>query len=179
MYRYVRIKFKESEEGTMKYFRRFISVITVISIVLTLIPVALADGQNNGTASDVSVIPGKNNAYVVFGKNVSSNKMSLVDGRDSNITDPQDPLYSEDFEMDGITGRKVYKENYVYMKVDKSKISPDDHRFLIIITYYDFGPQVGYFYVDYNSNDSQLSEEARNTRDIPLQNRVSLQSGPQ
>ena len=145
----------------MKYFRRFISVITVISIVLTLIPVALADEQNNGTASDVSVIPGKNNAYVVFGKNVSSNKMSLVDGRDSNITDPQDPLYSEDFEMDGITGRKVYKENYVYMKVDKSKISPDDHRFLIIITYYDFGPQVGYFYVDYNSNDSQLSEEAR------------------
>lgn len=147
----------------MKGLRKIVSLIVIVAMTVTLFPTALsADGSGDSNVmSEISVIPGKNNTYSVFGKTVTSNKMTFIDGRDSNITDPKDPLYSEDFEMDGITGRKVYKENYVYFKIDKTQINPDDHRFLIMITYYDFGPQVGYFYVDYNSNDPQLSEEAR------------------
>lgn len=151
----------------MKGFKRIISLIVTIAMILALVPGAMAadekDAAKEGASvmKEVSVIPGKNNAYVVFGEEIQSNKMTFVDGQESGITDPQDPLYSEDFEMDGITGRKVYKENYIYLKIDKSKISSDDHRFLILITYYDFGPQVGYFYVDYNSNDTAMSEEAR------------------
>ena len=149
----------------MKRFKKIISLITAFAMTVSLIPFALADevleNADPSVMSEVSVVPGKNNAYVVFGKEIQSNKMSFVDGRDSGITDSIDPLYSEDFEMDGIVGRKVYKENYVYLKVDKSKIGPDDHRFLVMITYYDFGPQLGYFYVDYNSKDTQLSEQAR------------------
>lgn len=149
----------------MKQCKKIIALIVALTFAVSLFPTALADSTekkaDNSVMNEVSVIPGKNNAYVVFGEQIQSNKMSFVDGKDSGITDPMDPLYSEDFEMDGIKGRKVYKENYVYFKVDKSKLSPDDHRFLVMITYYDFGPQVGYFYVDYNSNDQQLSEQAR------------------
>ena len=101
---------------------------------------------------EVSIVPGKNNYDVVFGDPIQSNKMTYNDGKAKGITDSSDPTWSEDFEMDGIKGRKVYGANHVYLNLDTTKFDPEkDHRFMVLLTYYDFGPDVGKYYFDYPS----------------------------
>ena len=116
----------------------------------------------------VSMTPGKNNAYILFGENIETNHMTFIDGLEQGITSPSDPLYSEEVELDGIKARRMYAANVAYMNLDRDYFEPGDHRFLVQITYYDFGPDVGYFYFDYNSNDESLSEEDRAKKRITI-----------
>ena len=118
--------------------------------------------------SSVSLVPGKNNAYVVFGKNIEKNYMGYVDGFDMGITAPADTLYSEKVTIDGVEARKMYAANRAYLTLDKSYYQPGDSRFLVMITYYDFGPDVGYFYFDYNSKDESLDEVGRASKRITI-----------
>ncbi len=102
--------------------------------------------------SGVSIVPSENNAYVVMGETVSRNYMQYVDGYEAGITDQNDPGYSEPFEMDGVLGRRVYKTNYLDFILDKDYYEPGDSKFMVIITFYDFGPSEGYFHFDYSNN---------------------------
>lgn len=127
------------------------AVIILLAAAL-IIPFAVcAESEND----DVSLIPGKGNAYILFGTETVCENMMYRDGVAENITDENDPDYSELFKMDGITGRKVYKPNIVGMKVSPSYYKPEDSEFLVLITYYDFGPQVGYFYLQYKTQDGK------------------------
>ncbi|MBQ8526171.1 MAG: hypothetical protein IJ460_05600 [Clostridia bacterium] len=124
--------------------------------------------NSENTDTEFSVEPGKNNAYVVFGKKTQTNHMSFKDGMESGITASSDPLYSENVTLDGVDARKMYASNVAYMNLDKSYYQPGDSRFLVMITYYDFGPDVGYFYFDYNSKDETLDEESRTRKRITI-----------
>lgn len=104
---------------------------------------ALAGGAVSAAEVDssVSLTPGKNNAYILFGDPVETNKLTFEDGLSKGITDSANVLYSEKFEMDGVSARRVYAGNTVFLHLDKSYYQPEDHRFLITITCYDFGPK--------------------------------------
>jgi len=137
----------------MKKFKKVISVALALCMLCAYIP-AMANDTHVGaavpTTGEISLEPGKNNYYVVFGDPIQSNKAEYFDGQAQGIVDNSDPLWSEDFEMDGIKGRKVYGANHVYIKLDESTFDAEnDHRFMVLITYYDFGPDVGRYYFDY------------------------------
>lgn len=118
------------------------------------------DISNKGDSNvdlGVSVIPSENNAYVVMSTEVKRNHIQYVDGYEEGIIDQANPGYSEPFEMDGILGRRVYKTNYLNFIVDKDYYEPGDSKFMIIITFYDFGPDKGYFHFDYSNNKGATS----------------------
>lgn len=128
------------------------------------------DENNNTPKSDntAEIEPGKNNAYVVFGEEIKTSHMKFNDGLSQGVTASSDPLYSEKVELGGVYSRKMYAQNIAYMNLEKSYYQPGDRRFLVMITYYDFGPDVGYFYFDYNSCDPTLDEEARAKKRITI-----------
>lgn len=109
------------------------------------------DIKDNENTDEVSLIPGENNAYVVIGESVQSNMMTFYDGIEAGIKDQDNIMYSEPFEMDGIVGRRVYKSNRVRFKVDSKYYQPEDNQFILLITFYDFGPAQGTFGVRYCS----------------------------
>ncbi len=138
----------------MKKFKKVISILLCLCLLCAYAP-AIANDTTTGAqveTSDISIVPGKNNYYVVFGDPIESNKMKYYDGQAQGIVDSSDPLWSEDFEMNGILGRKVYGANHVYLELDTTTFDVEnDHRFMVLITYYDFGPDVGKYYFDYPS----------------------------
>lgn len=140
----------------MKKNKRFLSLILSVAMIISMIPSVIAqDAPATGKLdSNVSIIPGENNFYVVLTDPIQQNKMTYRDGKPEGITDPSHELYTEDFTMDGITARKTYAANKVYIDMDKTKYDVEnDSRWMVTITYYDFGPQVGYFYFDYVKKD--------------------------
>ncbi len=147
----------------MKNKTRFLSLILSLSLIISLIPAVNAqDAASAESGSDidsnVSIIPGKNNFYVVLTDPVQQNKMTYRDGKAQGITDASNELYTEDFTMDGITARKTYAANKVYIDMDKTKYDVEkDNRWMVTITYYDFGPQIGYFYFDYTNKEGELA----------------------
>ena len=94
-------------------------------------------------------------AYAELGEPVKTQNMSFTDGLEMGITDSEDPLYSEPFEMEGVKARKVYVKNYVYFTLDRDFYEPGDRSFVIQVDYWDFGPDPGWFHVEYNSADGK------------------------
>lgn len=136
--------------------RSIISLLMVLCMAAALLPTfvfAAEEDTATGEPAQLMTPPGKNNAYVLFGGDVEENYMEFIDGMEQGITDSMHPLYSEHFEMNGIKARKVYKENYVYCKIDPSFYQPGDRNFIAMITFYDFGPDKGYYHLEYNSTD--------------------------
>lgn len=107
--------------------------------------------DKGGDKSGVSLTPGENNAYIVLGNPVKSRMMTFEDGVAQGITNVEDPHYSEEFIKDDITGRRVYKKNYLDITVDPDFYQKGDNTFLVLITYYDFGPDRGTFQVQYGN----------------------------
>ena len=130
-------------------------------LLLTSMPVLCANDDSSSIEKETIMSTDKNNAYVIFSNPVITNKMSYYDGYGKGIFDESDPNYSELINFDGIEGRKVYNRNYVYMNFDKGFALPEDNEFMFSITYYDFGPDVGYFHLEYNSTDETVAEETR------------------
>lgn len=131
--------------------KKIISAFLTVVILFTMVPQYILAKE----AGEVSVVPGKNNAYVVFGETIESRKMTFLDGMADKELPANDPLYNEKVNLDGIPARKVYKENYVYLKLDESYYQKGDNKFLVLITYYDFGPDIGYFHFEYNSSSTK------------------------
>ena len=102
----------------------------------------------------ITCAPSQNNAYTVLGDTVTSNKMTYIDGIEQGITDTSNPLYSQKFEMAGVKGRKVFKQNILYFKLDHENHDFSGSKYLLLVTYYDFGPDKGFFHVEYNSTSS-------------------------
>lgn len=113
--------------------------------------------KNDKIDAGVSVIPSENNAYVVMSNEVRRNHIHYVDGYEEGIIDQENPGYCEPFEMDGVLGRRVYKTNYLDFVVDKDYYQPGDSKFMVMITFYDFGPSEGYFHFDYANTKGDKS----------------------
>lgn len=113
--------------------------------------------KNDKIDAGVSIIPSENNAYVVMSNEVRRNHIQYVDGFEEGIIDQENPGYCEPFEMDGVLGRRVYKTNYLDFVVDKDYYQPGDSKFMVMITFYDFGPSEGYFHFDYANTDGVVS----------------------
>src|SRR5699024_7109595 len=129
-----------------KFFLKVISF-----FMLFMMPFYGIWGIQAGEDRQVTLNVRENSAYVLFSDPPVQKNLTFEDGYTQGITDPINPLYSEVFIQDGIQARKVYKENYLYFTLDKSFYDEGDHEFLVLITYYDFGPNIGYFHLDYNS----------------------------
>lgn len=101
---------------------------------------------------------GQSQAFAALGQPIEEQNMTFVDGMEKGVSDAADPLYSEYFEMEGIQARKVYKENYIYFRLDKDFYQPTDRDFVILVEYWDFGPDPGWFHVEYNSADGTANK---------------------
>ena len=143
------------------------SIFLAAVILISGFGVFSADNSDN-IEKDTIMRTDNNNAYVIFTNPSIENKMSFYDGYQKGITNALDPNYNEVVTFDGIEGRKVYKENYVYMDLDSDFALPGDSEFLVSITYYDFGPDVGYFHLEYNSSDPELEEANRTSKRISV-----------
>lgn len=119
-------------------------IFTIVSLCASFTVTASAD---DGADADVK-------AYAELGKPIKTQNMEFVDGMERGIADSTDPLYSEDFSMEGVAARKVYRANYLYFKVNKDFYQSGDSRFLVLVEYWDFGPDPGWFHVEYNSTDN-------------------------
>ena len=84
-------------------------IFTIVSLCASFTAPASAD---DGADADVK-------AYAELGKPIKTQNMEFVDGMERGIADSTDPLYSEDFSMEGVAARKVYRTNYLYFKVNK------------------------------------------------------------
>ncbi len=134
--------------------KNFLCVLFALAFAFTSMPAFAA--QTHAIVDDsVVATPSKDNAYVILGDPVESNKMSFIDGLLNENIQQTDPTYSEKFEQDGIKGRKVYKQNYAYFTLDKQNYDFSGSKYLVLITYYDFGPDRGYFHFEYNSTSSK------------------------
>ena len=111
------------EETTMKTKKL---ICLLLSVVMTM-SLLTAFAQDNpypdipakvAPTEQITCAPSQNNAYTVLGDTVTSNKMTYIDGIEQGITDTSNPLYSQKFEMAGVKGRKVFKQNILYFKLD-------------------------------------------------------------
>ncbi len=71
--------------------------------------------------------------------------------------------------MEDVAARKVYRANYLYFKVNKDFYQSGDSRFLVLVEYWDFGPDPGWFHVEYNSTDNYWR--------VSIQKQVRCRSG--
>lgn len=88
-------------------------------------------------------------AYILFSENEKMSGMSYIK---PNGAGRYDELYSESATFNGITGRQVYVENYLYFNIDKDFADENDRVFSLTFDYWDYGGG-GYFYVEYIPND--------------------------
>lgn len=141
--------------------KKLMSMFLAIVMTITLLPSFAQENQYPDIPAQVQPTeqitnaPSKSNAYTVLGDTVESNKMTFIDGIAQGITDTADPLYSQKFEMAGIKGRKVFKQNILYFKLDHENYDFSSKKYLLLVTYYDFGPDKGFFHVEYNSTGSK------------------------
>lgn len=90
-----------------------------------------------------------NNASIIFTPIPQMDKMSFIDGQSAGRYDEK---YSEQVEWNGIPGRQVYVENYLYCTLEPGFADKDDSVFAFIIDYWDYGGG-GYFHVEYTTKN--------------------------
>ena len=134
----------------MNLLKRSLAVITAVTVIVTMftfVPMAQAAVS---VKPEVSVQPlSSSSAYVVFSDTIKSKYMTFKDGLLDGVTDKSSELYSEKVTLDGVEARKLYKGNYIYVSLDKTKFSGS--KMLIVLNYYDFGPSEGSFQLHYSS----------------------------
>ena len=139
----------------MRHIKYVVSIIALLCIVFCAFSVNAAI---NGESIQVTQIQQKpdvaTTAYIRFDKEFQGEGITAYDGLQNGIKDPADPNWSEISSEDGINARKVYKENFINMNMDKTYYNQGDREFVVSIYFYDYGPSIGYFHFDYNSQNS-------------------------
>ena len=149
----------------MKINRKYAVLFSIMLLLFGMLPIYAVSGQNPNVRDNVVLTPNETSAYVLFGETITGRYMKYNDGREQGIASPDDPLWNEDFEMDGIVARKFYVPNYVNLSFEESFCEPTDSRFLISLTYYDFGPSPGTISINYmdqygNSKTASVTKPA-------------------
>ncbi len=107
--------------------------------------------------SEVSVNVGDNSVgYAIILDTIKTKNLSVKFGSQSSVCDATN-TFPEQVSLDGIKTRKVYASSDtsnapgdIYITLDKTKFTGS--KYLVLITYYDFGPNVGHFDLCYNSS---------------------------
>ena len=135
--------------------KSFISMLLALQIVFSAVTlnivVSHAEEAEDRYADIFNV--SDDNAYVLLGNEVVENNCKFLDGRKLGIEDPSHPLYNEISMEQGLDGRKFYVANYMTLDVDQSKFADSDNEFWVYITYYDYGPSRGSFYLEYTDKE--------------------------
>lgn len=114
-------------------------------------PVYAADHVMQQEIVDGPNTPSENNAYIIFSDSPREHKMSFEDGVGTDRY--KNETYNEKIKFDGVECRQVWKENYLYMRLDTSFASPEDSVFRIDVDYWDYSG-IGWFFIDYTKADS-------------------------
>ena len=103
----------------MRHIKYVVSIIALLCIVFCAFSVNAAI---NGESIQVTQIQQKpdvaTTAYIRFDKEFQGEGITAYAGLQNGIKDPADPNWSEISSEDGITARKVYKENFIIMNMD-------------------------------------------------------------
>lgn len=137
----------------MKCAKLIVCIFAMLCIVFAIGSVSAAINGEPTTAQDIAKIT-DTNAYIYFENEFRGSNMTAVDGLKQGITDANDANWSEYSSENGVTGRKVYKANFVNMNLDSAYYDKSDSEFVVTIYFYDYGPSIGYFHLDYNSIES-------------------------
>ena len=132
---------KISEKG------KWISIILSMSMLLTQVQVFSESEQKESAEK----------AYIILDENPECVNMTFNDALVSGITDKDDPDYNEVFTENGITGRRVFKANYLKFKLSPDYYQKGDSFYKITIQYYDFGPSQGTFGVEYRTRNGNFN----------------------
>jgi len=139
----------------MKYTKQIVCIFAMLCIIFAMGTVCAAINGDPVSTDDIANIPeDASTAYIYFEEEFRGSGITAVDGLKDGITDPNDPNWSEISSENGVIGRKVYKANFINMNLDPSFYDEGDTEFIVSIYFYDYGPSVGYFHFDYNSQTS-------------------------
>ncbi len=109
--------------------------------------------------SELSFAPVSNsNAYVTMTDTVKANNLTVKFGSKTSVKDAASASL-EQIPLGGVITKKLYRGTDVYITLDKAKFNGS--KYLVLITYYDFGPDKGDFHLEYNSSDASLSSSQR------------------
>ena len=139
-------------------------IMTIVTVIICMLcsalfvsPTAFAFQKGSTTA----VTPLSNNsAYVIFSDTPKTKNMTFKDGMEDTTPTPVkgQELYYEKVKIDGIEAIKIYTKGYIHFSLDKTKFS--GKKMLIVINYYDFGPDQANFWLQYSSSDTSVSNPA-------------------
>ena len=137
--------------------KKSLSILLALQIIFSVgtLNQLLSHAADSADAYAEVVNVNDDNVYVLLGNEVVENDCQFLDAGELGITDASHPLYNEISVEKGIDGRKYYAANYMTLDVEQSKFTDEDNEFLIYITYYDYGPYRGYFYLEYIDKDGQ------------------------
>ena len=108
--------------------------------------------------SEVSFVPEDANAYVTMTDTIKTNNLTVAFGSQTSVTDAAS-VSLEKVSLAGVNTQKIYYGTDIYITADKTKLKGS--KYLVLITYYDFGPDQGNFHFEYNSSDATLTASAR------------------
>jgi len=145
----------------MKFMKKGISVLVILCMLLSQIAFVQAKNEIK-LDNDVSFDPMRSDsAYVTITDTVKTNNMTVKFGNKSSVKDAS-ALSLESVTLDGVSTKKLYSGTDVYITLDKTKFT--GNKYLVLITYYDFGPDYGNFHLEYNSSDQTLSIAGRKAK---------------
>ena len=129
-----------------------------LSIFICMITIICQGGITVCEAAETSDVSwlldnGADNAYVMLGQQTAASGMTFLDGNSGSVNSDQGDYTSTDVTVDGIDARYFGSESYFAVRFNNDFYMKDDSNFLISIVYYDYGPNQGKFYFDYNKTD--------------------------
>ncbi len=143
--------------GFVKKFNVHIILAVVVCMLMSVFSFAPVFAFQKGSTTSTAPLS-STSAYVIFSNTIQSRYMTFKDGIAEGVTDKSKELYSEKVDIDGVQARKIYSGNYLYLSLDKTRFS--GKKMLIVITYYDYGPDAANFWLQYSSSDNSVSNPA-------------------
>lgn len=133
----------------MKIFKKAKWILISLLVAMFLVQVPSFSQRVEKEAAEV--------AYITLGENPEGMGITFNDALISGITDKSNPDYNELFTENDITGRRVFKENYLKFNISPDYYQKGDSFYKITIQYYDFGPSQGTFGVEYAAKGGQVN----------------------
>lgn len=138
-------------------FKRICTILTII-ICMLVSTFSFAPVYAFQKGSTTAVTPlSDSSAYVIFSSTPKTKNMTFKDGMKDTTPTPTkgQELYYEKVTIDGVEAMKIYSGGYIYFSLDKSIFS--GKKMLIVVNYYDFGPDEANIGLQYSSSDTSVS----------------------
>ena len=142
--------------------QRSIAFVILLSMIIAFCPVSIQVMSQEAVQADRTFSPvTDDSAYIIFENKIRSSGMSFVDGQTEGITDRENILYNRSVNIGGYEARYYLPENRLHIRLGPGFAAKGDNEFLMIVHYYDYGPDWDTINIEYNSSDSSLSDEMK------------------